>query len=512
MHLVTDASVPEHVRDDGHLGGTVKRMVGIRNGNYEYWVALQHTRRGANQADFVGRYLSVPVLPDQEVLRIVSDHPAARIPIARLVDTDRYAGDPSVTLSGPIGIAEFANANFFSEDSFNAEEKYPAPVLSQRLYRELPTPQGHIRGYYRKGSGDGIPVDPVAAWCVFDELLDLQGKPLATHCTDPRVWDQVARIMLPRAVGYSAALLDYFFRGRFEVRTESSGIRLVNKAPDDEAMSGKVSIYYDSASGERVPLPGWQDKAIDLGPNGASQILDVPVRPADMVAGSRFMLVFEGRLGAEEGAVFGQLMSPNALIALTDTGSCAREPFESLPDCPGYGKEGPIPLSAREGVVELPASAYAKFDTVVTLGPRIDPAENPNGLYLNHVSRDHRQVYLEWKEPVPAGTQVEVTVDAALSPGAPPCYLYWGRHWPDSPTLEEGTYDDRPVVFPSQSIQFSGSGRHLLPVGAFTTGFMLVLDSPPWYPYSVYFPATPPAGAHSASAQCRLILMRFLTP
>jgi hypothetical protein len=68
------------------------------------------------------------------------------------------------------------------------------------------------------------------------------------------------------------------------------------------------------------------------------------------------------------------------------------------------------------------------------------------------------------------------------------------------------------VLFPAQSIQFSGSGRYTLPLGALATGFMLLLDSPPWYPYSVYFPAIPPPGVYPGSAECRLLLMRFVAP
>jgi hypothetical protein len=512
MHLITDASVPEHVRNDAHLGGTVNEFLGIRDGNYEYWLSRQHARGEVSEAQFIARYLSQPIRPEPAVLRIVPADLNAPLPIASLVDTDRYNGDPNVTLAGPIGIAEFANANFFSEDTIS--DRYPAPRSHSLPVTQFVVPSGpHIREYYSKLPGDGLPVDTVAAKCVFDDIVTFQGQPLTMYCADAAVWARVAEAMLPRAVGYSAALLDYFFRGGVDIRSEGSGLRLVNKTPDDEAMSGWVSLYYDKATGERAPLPGWNRQMVELGANGESQTLPALVRPPDMAPGSRFMLVFEGRLGAEEGAVFGQLLSSSVLIAMTDAGSCAREPLQSLPECPSYSKEGPLTLSAQNGVVELPAAAHATSDLVVTLGPGIHPYDNPTGLYLNHVSHDHRIVFLEWKEPLAPGTLVEVTVDATLTPNAPACILAWGRRAPESPTLDAATYEDWPWFGPAGGLQGSVSfrvgGRYTLQVHP--DGFMLALQPPGWwYPYPLN--PIPAAGVYSGSTHCRLLLMRFLTP
>ncbi|MBI2828574.1 MAG: hypothetical protein HYX77_04800, partial [Acidobacteria bacterium] len=63
MHLVVDASVPEHVRNDPHPTGTFTREV-LRSrtaGNYEYWVSEQQARLG--DAEFTARYLSAPIGP-----------------------------------------------------------------------------------------------------------------------------------------------------------------------------------------------------------------------------------------------------------------------------------------------------------------------------------------------------------------------------------------------------------------------------------------------------------------
>ncbi len=108
MHLVTDASVPEHTRNDAHP------FRGLY-GNYEYWVSDQHGRPGsAQEAAFIADFLSSPFGPDPAILQQPTGDNLAPVPVARLIDTDTYQGlasGPNVTLGRTIGIAEVANAN-----------------------------------------------------------------------------------------------------------------------------------------------------------------------------------------------------------------------------------------------------------------------------------------------------------------------------------------------------------------------------------------------------------------
>src|SRR5262249_21452971 len=143
----------------------------------------------------------------------------APVPIARLIDTDTYTGtDPNVTIGQAIGIAEVANANFFSEDT--GDESYPFPSLATLTPSRLPAPKtGLTRAYFKKGPADGIEVDPVLAECVLYQRTAAEGvlQPISYACVDENVWKTTASHMLPRAVGYARGVLDYFFRGRIEI-------------------------------------------------------------------------------------------------------------------------------------------------------------------------------------------------------------------------------------------------------------------------------------------------------
>ena len=223
MHLVVDASVPEHTRNDPHPKEGVCRLVGLHcYGNYEYWVSDQHPN-AARQAAFISTYLASPIGVDPTIVQRSTGDVFAPVPVARLIDTDTYTGaDPNVTLTAAIGIAEISNANFFSEDTVDG--RYPFPRVDRLEPLRLQAPKtGRTRAYFRKGQGDGLPVSPALAECVlyFPSHAQGVGQPILDKCVDENVWAETARLMLPRAVGYARGALDYFFRGRIEVGAPS---------------------------------------------------------------------------------------------------------------------------------------------------------------------------------------------------------------------------------------------------------------------------------------------------
>ncbi len=57
----------------------------------------------------------------------ITPNPLAPVPIARIVDSDRYDGEnPAVTTTMPVGLSEYSNANFLSGDTIFNSYSYPA--------------------------------------------------------------------------------------------------------------------------------------------------------------------------------------------------------------------------------------------------------------------------------------------------------------------------------------------------------------------------------------------------
>jgi len=117
MHLIEDAGQPAHVRNDPHgLELICRDIFGIRcGGNFEYWVSENSAAYSLDGA---------PQL-DTGMLHEATSSPSAPVPVAHLIDNNIYIGSSAnvtlgphdenndvETMTAPVGIAEFTNANF----------------------------------------------------------------------------------------------------------------------------------------------------------------------------------------------------------------------------------------------------------------------------------------------------------------------------------------------------------------------------------------------------------------
>jgi hypothetical protein len=136
---------------------------------------------------------------------------------------------------------------------------------------------------------------------------------------DEKVHEDYARLLLPRAVGYSAALLDYFFRGRLDVDlqedpNDSTRLQLVGtNGSTDTLVDGTLTLYSDDPAGARSQVLGFTPMVL------------AGVKPGDPLASSppsfqlpenaeRFVAVYQGTLGLEKkegtfpGGVIGKVL------------------------------------------------------------------------------------------------------------------------------------------------------------------------------------------------------------
>src|SRR5688572_5642519 len=200
MHLVADLAQPAHTRNDSHPLGD----------DFEKFMAST-----PNQSLITGFKTF-----DASILQVPTNDAVARIPVARIWDTDRYDGSnpPDESSSATFGLAEFSSANFFSPDTIShtayADPVLPLPGLN---LLDLASIERYLTGEnrpYRGKSGFGVRVEHMVAEGTFFRFL-----PPFVHnvVLDDLVFQTYAGHLLPRAIGYSAGLLEYFFRGRIEI-------------------------------------------------------------------------------------------------------------------------------------------------------------------------------------------------------------------------------------------------------------------------------------------------------
>lgn len=297
MHLVEDASVPAHTRNDGHAGY-----------HYEVWVKDHHKLLNLNPIGF-----------DKSILNLLPPS-SALLPITNIFDTDKYDGSNlNITFSNAIGIAEYTNANFFSEET--VFKNYSHLTYTDTNYFDIDWNHPEIidaedgkldrRIYVRKTVGEADPRLAALSYIAYDGIKKgyYEFSPLVL---DDEVYNDYASLLIPRAVGYSAGLLNYFFRGEMDmVPDEEKGSGYVIENNTDEDMNGTFELWYDNDKDERVKVTdaSWtlSINKKSSGNNKSTNITFTP--PTDAKEPDKYMLVFMGRLGNEEDAVVGKEIS-----------------------------------------------------------------------------------------------------------------------------------------------------------------------------------------------------------
>lgn len=320
MHLITDmASVP-HTRNDVHPLGD----------GFETFMA-DPLNRG---------FITGFIPPDPGLTRVATGDAIARVPIARLWDADRYDGSnpPDDATGASFGLAEFTSANFFSDDSITAhaftDADLPLPALDRLVPGpvEVYPPSGKPRQYLSK-PGDGVPITHMVAEGVF-----FQYTPpfIALHTLDDLVFADYAPRLLPRAIGYASALIDYFFRGRIEIAPParyayglagwvpgnagaftSLTFKVRNATPNEDTGAGQLTAvvrYRRSTGGDVLATPGAPlgpeifavsaPQAVTLGAGFQELTFDFSANPIPTNSADLFLtVVYRGPLGLEEDAV-----------------------------------------------------------------------------------------------------------------------------------------------------------------------------------------------------------------
>ncbi|MBI4681373.1 MAG: hypothetical protein HY753_09295 [Nitrospirae bacterium] len=231
MHLVEDASVPQHTRNDIHVREA-----------YEAAVERMRTNRTKYPSQW-STWVSNPITFDKTILDIPITNPSAKVPISRIIDTDKYDGtNPGITAnSTSMGMAEYTNANFLSEDTMLTNDLDP----SHRHYFPYPRAgaavslwidQSNGRQYLRK-TGEGELINHFATTSYLYEARKRYFPQYVKYLPiglDDKSYEDYASLLIPRAVGYSAGLLNYFFRGILEITAPDSYVYSItdgSKAP-----------------------------------------------------------------------------------------------------------------------------------------------------------------------------------------------------------------------------------------------------------------------------------------
>jgi hypothetical protein len=245
IHLLQDMAQPQHTRNDIHPAcDSLLESVIPEHSFYESYI--EQRARGAR---FRGR----PTAPLQ-----IAGYPAPSFTTARSF----------FTAVGQRGLADFSSHNFFTtrtnlwtlpipcggrtEPPCRVDAYTPLDVLHPVKTALGPIVQAKVRLFLRTMldpvTGASIPDVAVSSRSVWDQHLQERGN-LPKFSLNVLNYDSISGVLLPRAAGYAAGLLDHFFAGRLEASVQPAGepdptiLRLVATNASDDAVDGVLLIY-----------------------------------------------------------------------------------------------------------------------------------------------------------------------------------------------------------------------------------------------------------------------------
>ncbi|ABK18036.1 hypothetical protein Sfum_2355 [Syntrophobacter fumaroxidans MPOB] len=507
LHLLQDMAVPSHVRNDfkAHLdwkGITLSTWYRPKEWVYERFEDYVKVNGVAGTA---------------------SGGDLSEKSVTRFWDTNNYDGtNPGISLNAQaVGLAEYTNINFVSGNTILAEDYLSDEDSSNDVhYQPYPRKSSTNLQYYLDGvlqpqmvvgednkpdtsfyiakTGDGEAIahflKPSYLTIYFSELDPLESAvSVRTLLLDEECLKEYASKLLPRAVGYSAALLNYFFRGQLEITAPpefvysiidglnaAQGFRFI-KARVRNATAGEEATNDAGQPGQLVAIAQYRLRTnyqadlsadpptMDSRDEYYSYSVSAPLQVESLTSGSPGLectfdftanpippgitdlylkVVYKGKLGAEQDAVavgMKDLCEPQHLSYWNSTdyfllnGELRKaEEIENDPNVEDYDFFRPVSISEELGFSgSAPGAGTPMVVSVQDMPPAryfrvILLTDVPGGYYV----RDHLV-----SKPYPPGWPYpdDFTVDNGLWTYDMPSVVYQeldGPLWKDTPVYQ----------------------------------------------------------------------------
>lgn len=318
VHLLQDMAQPQHTRNEPHCG--LSYVYYTRPGCGHKSVYEKYIEARATGSNFTVRGLLNGVIVDLETRAIPlvydNDYPIPQFGNYVSYYTTRHL---DAGIFDRRGLADYSNRGFFTAGKNLGDGEYPYPANTPGFYIPEtinkdwagdPLPNGSTVTLLSNVVPDTVnPLGSQGArlttYGVWDQFLESNGF-FKRYTLNRYNYDDMAALLIPRAVAYSAGLINYFFRGRIDFVADANNAgAYVIKNLGPEAMSGNFTLYYDAADGKRYPVPGdtptttWAGRSIAKSGQIDNLTFTVPTEPAPEVPG-KYMLVFNGDMGEEK--------------------------------------------------------------------------------------------------------------------------------------------------------------------------------------------------------------------
>lgn len=259
MHLNQDMAQPQHTRNESHAGITSFNI----GGNPAYERRIDARARGAGVSGPDGQ----PIFPGPLVY---GTYDAPRF--GRL--SDYWSTAPGQSIPMGRGLADYSNRGFFTPANNYGASNYASPPSDPTKYtpesRTIVAGQSSVTVTYLRGTvtdtqtngGASVLLTKESVW----KNLVTGATQLPTYTLDNTIFDDIASVLVPRAVGYSAGILDYFFRGKMQIGPPDGGVYAVLDHSKVSLDAGELQTNFKGFDKIKIKL-----SAPDTGNDGQPQ-------------------------------------------------------------------------------------------------------------------------------------------------------------------------------------------------------------------------------------------------
>ena len=322
MHLNQDLTVPAHVRNDNH-------GVNAADGPFAYFVMWTeiYGRKTYYANAIKSSEAFAKAFPTQQHGWSWWQNTAGFQKLEDFWNRDmlRTNGANALALEAKgdvtLGLSEFCNGNFISEHAIYNECKnsakhtfsFPSLETSTRFPEIRKNPAAYVKTSYLS---NGKPINRVTIPKVSDgitvsnhSVLNYLGAKFPTVPTkhnftihDTNVLQEYHSILIPKAIEYSAGILDYFFRGTMDVGlnldTNVGPYTVTNLNTSGQDFYGGAFYLFGEINGIRTLIvsSNWSGYTLS---NGGSMTMTFTDPPPP---GTRFFSVYQGTIGMANGA------------------------------------------------------------------------------------------------------------------------------------------------------------------------------------------------------------------
>jgi len=335
-HLLQDLSQPEHVRNDAHMvNGSETPIVGALGGIVPEARWIENYGRD--------KIVTIAAWPELDSVPALDWKPSGFKKMEDFWNRKVYTGsstalDEDASGTKLLGLAEFVNGNFLGADagyqSTDAKHYFPHPslgdtnvgtysvhdVLPANTWRSGATvnPKSGIfrQSVFLRKDRSGVVVDRHSV-LNYSQLyrgrifgVESPHTDAKTTINAPDVLENYHKIVLPKAIKYTSGIMDYFLRGKLEVRVtwdeenDEYKLDITNKS-GDTLKGGQFTLYADNTGGTRTAVSSLEVKVGGDVWSSSSILADNDVAQGTFSPSSTqskgFILVYKGTIGVDSG-------------------------------------------------------------------------------------------------------------------------------------------------------------------------------------------------------------------